>query len=136
MAWNDGLKDPSLSIAATDASPLRVRAGPGTGKTFTLIRRIARLLENDVEPNQILVCTFTRTAADDLKRELMHSKLPGHRLSAPPRCMRCVSAYSLEMMCLRSPAGWHGRCLNTKHGFCLKTYTMESLETSINDERD
>ncbi len=70
MAWNDGLKDPSLSIAATDASPLRVRAGPGTGKTFTLIRRIARLLENDVEPNQILVCTFTRTAADDLKREL------------------------------------------------------------------
>ena len=70
MPWNDGLEDPSLSIAATDDSPLRVRAGPGTGKTFTLIRRITRLLENDVEPKRILVCTFTRTAADDLKREL------------------------------------------------------------------
>lgn len=70
MPWNDGLEEPSLRIAATDDSPLRVRAGPGTGKTFTLIRRIARLLESGAEPGRILVCTFTRTAAGDLKREL------------------------------------------------------------------
>ena len=77
MPWDDGLEDPSLSIAATDDSPLRVRAGPGTGKTFTLIRRITRLLESGVEPKGILVCTFTRTAADDLKRELNALKVAG-----------------------------------------------------------
>lgn len=70
MPWDDNLEGPSLRIAATDDSPLRVRAGPGTGKTFTLIRRIARLLENGAAPRQILVSTFTRTAAGDLKREL------------------------------------------------------------------
>lgn len=70
MAWDDNLEGPSLQIAATDDSPLRVRAGPGTGKTFTLIRRIARLLETGTMPREILVSTFTRTAAGDLKREL------------------------------------------------------------------
>lgn len=70
MAWDDNLGGASLRIAASDDSPLRVRAGPGTGKTFTLIRRIARLLENGTAPREILVSTFTRTAAGDLKREL------------------------------------------------------------------
>ncbi len=71
MPWDENLEGPSLRIAATDDSPLRIRAGPGTGKTFVLIRRIARFLENGVAPRQILVCTFTRTAAGDLKRVLV-----------------------------------------------------------------
>ena len=45
-------------------------AGPGTGKTYALIRRIARLLEEGVDPNRILVLTFARTAAQDLVRAL------------------------------------------------------------------
>lgn len=77
MPWDDNLEGPSLRIAASDDSPLRVRAGPGTGKTFTLIRRIARLLENGTEPRKILVSTFTRTAAGDLKRELESLDVPG-----------------------------------------------------------
>ena len=70
MSWKDGLDPTSLRIATINASPLRVLAGPGTGKTTTLIRRVARLLEENVPPNRILVSTFTRTAATDLKREL------------------------------------------------------------------
>ena len=70
MPWDDNLEGASLQIARTTASPLRVLAGPGTGKTFALIRRVARLLEENVPPKQILVATFTRTAAQDLKREL------------------------------------------------------------------
>lgn len=77
MPWDDNLEGPSLRIAAADESPLRVRAGPGTGKTFTLIRRAARLLENGAAPRQILVCTFTRTAAGDLKRELERLDVAG-----------------------------------------------------------
>jgi superfamily I DNA/RNA helicase len=77
MTWDDNLEGPSRQIAASDHTPLRVRAGPGTGKTFTLIRRIARLLENGTAPCQILVSTFTRTAAGDLQRELKSLAVPG-----------------------------------------------------------
>ena len=70
MAWDDGLVGVARLIAATDETPLRVMAGPGTGKTFAMKRRVARLLEDGADSNRILVVTFTRTAAADLVREL------------------------------------------------------------------
>ena len=69
-SWNSGLTGPHLSIAAFPGTPLRVMAGPGTGKTFALMRRIARLLQNGVPPQSILAVTFTRTAASDLLDQL------------------------------------------------------------------
>jgi superfamily I DNA/RNA helicase len=68
--WAEGLVGPARRIAETDHSPLRVLAGPGTGKTFALMRRVTRLIEEGAEPQGILVCTFTRTAARDLQNEL------------------------------------------------------------------
>ena len=75
MSWKDGLDPTSLRIATINASPLRVLAGPGTGKTTTLTRRVARLLEENVPPNRILVSTFTRTAAADLRHALERLKV-------------------------------------------------------------
>ncbi len=69
-SWADGLKGPVRRIAESTDSPLRVLAGPGTGKTFGIMRRVQRLLEEGRDPTRILVCTFTRTAAGDLQREL------------------------------------------------------------------
>ncbi len=69
-SWDDGLQGPALEIAKTAHSPLLVLAGPGTGKTFTMMRRVARLLSEGVDPKKVLVCTFTRTAATDLKTSL------------------------------------------------------------------
>ena len=77
MPWNDDLGGDALHIAGSDASPLLVRAGPGTGKTFTLMRRIARFLERGTAPKRILVCTFTRTAAADLKKAVIALNAPG-----------------------------------------------------------
>jgi len=78
MRWNEGLEEPFLTIAGTDDSPLRVVAGPGTGKTYALMRRVMRLLEQGrTSPERILVCTFTRTAAADLSRELKRLGVPG-----------------------------------------------------------
>lgn len=69
MKWDQGLTGQALQIAQTTNSPVWVAAGPGTGKTFALMRRLARLLEVDrAAPERILVCTFTRTAAGDLAR--------------------------------------------------------------------
>ncbi len=70
MAWNDGLTGRALGIASTDNTPIRVMAGPGTGKSFALKRRLTRLLEEGADPKRILVVTFTRTAAADLMQEI------------------------------------------------------------------
>ena len=76
-AWDDGLEEAPRRIAEIDHTPLRVLAGPGTGKTFALIRRAARLLSEGVTPSRILVCTFTRTAAADLRKELTNLGVNG-----------------------------------------------------------
>lgn len=75
--WWDGLDENTRRIAELVDSPLRIVAGPGTGKTFTLMRRVARLLDGGAPPERILVCTFTRTAARDLQKELAQLGVPG-----------------------------------------------------------
>lgn len=78
MPWNSGLQGTALNIASYPGTPLRIVAGPGTGKTFALMRRIARLLEQEgVPPNRILAVTFTRTAANDLVEHLAALGVPG-----------------------------------------------------------
>jgi len=77
MHWNDNLTGSALRIAGNPNSPLRVVAGPGTGKIFALMRRVARLLEEGAASRRILVCTFTRTAADDLYREISRLGIVG-----------------------------------------------------------
>ncbi len=63
-------EDPSEVIANSDARYLRVQAGPGTGKSYSMKKRISRLLEEGVSPREILVVTFTRATARDLQAEL------------------------------------------------------------------
>jgi superfamily I DNA/RNA helicase len=70
MAWDEGLEGPAFAIAQTEDSPLRVMAGPGTGKSYAMKRRVARLLEEGNDPRRILAVTFTRTAAAELVKEL------------------------------------------------------------------
>jgi len=47
--------------------PVLMIAGPGTGKTFTLVKRLAYLVMNkDVKPSEIMVVTFTEKAGKEL----------------------------------------------------------------------
>jgi DNA helicase-2/ATP-dependent DNA helicase PcrA len=46
--------------------PLRIMAGPGTGKTTTLTARVQVLLERGVTPERILLLTFTRRSAREI----------------------------------------------------------------------
>ena len=48
--------------------PLLVVAGAGSGKTRTLIYRVARLIESGVPPGAILLLTFTRRASQEMLR--------------------------------------------------------------------
>jgi superfamily I DNA/RNA helicase len=78
MSWNTDLTGAHLQIAESTSPRIRVMAGPGTGKSFAMKRRIARLIEVDgIDPERILAVTFTRTAARDLERELQNMGVPG-----------------------------------------------------------
>ena len=53
------LNDEQRRAVDHDGSPLIVLAGPGTGKTRTIIGRILRLLADGAKPESILAMTFT-----------------------------------------------------------------------------
>jgi DNA helicase II / ATP-dependent DNA helicase PcrA len=50
------------------SGPLLIVAGAGTGKTDTLAHRVAHLAMNGVDPGRILMLTFTRRAAVEMRR--------------------------------------------------------------------
>jgi DNA helicase-2/ATP-dependent DNA helicase PcrA len=61
--------NPQQRTAATHGEgPLLIVAGAGTGKTATLIHRVAWLIAQGVDPGRILLLTFTRRAAADMLR--------------------------------------------------------------------
>lgn len=77
MAWDDGLEGTALEIARNNERILRVIAGPGTGKTFSLMHRLARRLEEGINPSEILLVTFTRVAAQDLAKAIDELEVEG-----------------------------------------------------------
>lgn len=52
------------------AGPLLVIAGAGTGKTMTLAHRVANLIVHGIDPERILLLTFTRRAAEQMTRRV------------------------------------------------------------------
>src|SRR5438093_690257 len=53
------------AVKAVDG-PILVIAGAGSGKTRTLVYRVARLIESGIPPEAILLLTFTRKAAEEM----------------------------------------------------------------------
>jgi DNA helicase-2/ATP-dependent DNA helicase PcrA len=135
MTWSDNLLpgSPAYEIAACANTRLRVVAGPGTGKSFAMKRRVARLLESGVQASSILPVTFTRVAAEDLHRELVGMNIPGcnelegrtlhslafkvlmsaHALAATGRTARPLNEFEIEPL-LADISEKHGGKRNVK----------------------
>lgn len=81
--------DPQQRLAATfgvegkppkPGPPVLILAGAGTGKTRTLVHRVAELVRRGADPERILLLTFSRRAADEMVRR---ARLLCARTTAP-----------------------------------------------------
>ena len=64
------LDDAARAVVEHRGGPLRVLAGPGTGKTTTLVEHVASLVDGGASPDQVLVLTFSRKAAAELRERI------------------------------------------------------------------
>ncbi|MBW1714607.1 MAG: UvrD-helicase domain-containing protein [Deltaproteobacteria bacterium] len=86
--------------------PCLILAGPGTGKTFTLTMRIARLVTHRGEdPASILAITFTNKAAEEMKKRIA-AATPDERISKE---ITIATFHSFGMCLLREYAATFGR---------------------------
>lgn len=101
---------PSQSaIIESNNSNIVVVAGPGAGKTATLIQRLIRLIRSGVDPLEITVITFTNNAADEITARLRASKVP---------C--CKRDYNGDGDCDHHPNGVKLGYCGTLHGWVMK----------------
>ena len=56
----------------TEAGPLLIIAGAGSGKTNTLAHRVAHLIAQGADPRRMMLLTFSRRAASEMERRVQH----------------------------------------------------------------
>ena len=66
VAYEDQLNHEQLEVVMAGDGPMLVIAGAGSGKTRTLTYRVSRLIEDGVDPADILLVTFTNKAAREM----------------------------------------------------------------------
>jgi DNA helicase-2/ATP-dependent DNA helicase PcrA len=66
------LNEAQQAAVTAAAGPSLVVAGAGTGKTRTLVHRVAWLIEQGVDPRSIVLLTFTRRAAAEMLERVSH----------------------------------------------------------------
>jgi len=72
VPWDEGLREEQKTVAGRNRGHAVLLAGPGTGKTFVLVRRVEYLVEAErVDPRQITALTFTRAAAAEMRSRLV-----------------------------------------------------------------
>jgi len=64
--YQEELNPSQCEAALTHKGPLLVLAGAGSGKTRTLVFRVARMVEEGIDPASILLLTFTRRSAEEM----------------------------------------------------------------------
>jgi len=94
MSWDDALVPEQSRAASYVGSHARLLAGPGTGKTLVLARRVQYLIEErGVPPTEILALTFTRAAAHELRARVA-AAVPG----APNPRVSTLHSFSLRQL--------------------------------------
>jgi ATP-dependent helicase/nuclease subunit A len=129
------------ALAADPRLSAFVTANAGSGKTKTLIDRVARLLLAGAEPATILCVTYTKAAAAEMQRRLFEvlgewSIWPDARLAATLQALEgrryegreLSEARSLFAKALETPGGLK---IQTIHAFCEKLLRRFPLEAGV-----
>ncbi len=131
------VRDPQV-LAADPAGSAFVSANAGSGKTKTLVDRVARLLLHGARPEAILCVTYTKAAAAEMQRRLFQqlgdwSTLDNdqltQRLAAIGEDARDLPrARTLFARALEAPGGLK---IETLHAFCEKLLRRFPLEAGV-----
>ena len=68
--YDHELNDEQRDVVLAGGGPVLVIAGAGSGKTRTLVYRVARLIESGHDPSRVLLLTFTNKAAREMLRRV------------------------------------------------------------------
>ncbi|MCL2509197.1 MAG: UvrD-helicase domain-containing protein [Oscillospiraceae bacterium] len=97
----DSLNSEQREAVFSAAPAIAVVAGPGTGKTRTLVSRIVHLVrEEGVRPSEITAVTFTNKAAGEMRTRL--EKELGSK-----RTVNAMSIGTFHSICLNILSGWN-----------------------------
>ena len=103
----DELNESQRKAVETTEGYIRLTAGAGSGKTRALVSRYLYLTDIDgISPDNILCITFTRKAADEMKKRI-----------------RDISNTNLE-----------GALISTYHGFCYKVIREDAHRLHLKKE--
>lgn len=67
------LNEQQYDAATTIDGPLLIIAGAGSGKTLTLVSRIANMIDEGIDPDSILLLTFTNKAAKEMRDRVIRN---------------------------------------------------------------
>ncbi|MFL6227347.1 MAG: UvrD-helicase domain-containing protein [Pyrinomonadaceae bacterium] len=88
------LDESQRAAAHSKHTPLMVAAGPGTGKTRTLVGRILHLLDGGVPPDKIVALTFSNKAGEEMRERVERFA----HAAAPKIWIGTFHAFGLELL--------------------------------------
>ena len=98
-----------LAAVTAGEGPSLVIAGAGSGKTRTLVYRVAYLIDSGIDPSQILLLTFTRKSAQEMLDRA------GELIGVRSERVRGGTFHSVANMLLRR----YGRAIGLEPGFTI-----------------
>ena len=85
------LDDRQREAVLYDGGPLKVEAGPGSGKTRVIVERVAKLVAGGAEQESILCVTFTKKAAGEMEHRLQEAGIARVRVET-------IHSFCLDML--------------------------------------
>lgn len=105
--YSSSLNPSQLQAVNATEGPVLVIAGAGSGKTRTIVYRLAHLVEEGVDPSSILLLTFTRKASQEMLQRA--SDLLGEGRGLGRVQGGTFHAFAYGMLRRHTPPGWPDR---------------------------
>lgn len=127
----------SLNKSQTEAvnhvnGPMLVLAGPGSGKTTVITERTRRLISSQgIDPSHILVITFTKAAASEMKERF-------HRLMGPKKVPVTFGTFhAVFFQILKHAYGFHGgNIIREEQRFQFMKEMIQNMRLEYEDENE